>query len=67
MNPLIQIFKGKIKCITKHDTWRGQKMTDDLVNHPPHYKYNDKGIECIEAIEGLHLHLKNTVDTYVDG
>tara|TARA_R100000278_G_scaffold66825_1_gene53311 strand:+ start:4024 stop:4254 length:231 start_codon:yes stop_codon:yes gene_type:complete len=26
-------------------------MTDDLVNHPPHYKHNDKGIECIEAIE----------------
>jgi hypothetical protein len=26
-------------------------MKNDLVNHPPHYKYNDKGIECIDAIE----------------
>ena len=26
-------------------------MTDDLVNNPPHYKYNSKGVECIEAIE----------------
>ena len=26
-------------------------MTDDFVNNPPHYKYNSKGIECIEAIE----------------
>ena len=23
----------------------------DIVNHPPNYKLNDKGIECIEAIE----------------
>ena len=24
---------------------------DDIVNHPPHYKLNAKGIECIDAIE----------------
>jgi|TARA_R100000479_G_scaffold164398_1_gene103251 hypothetical protein len=23
----------------------------DIVNHPPHYKLNSKGIECIDAIE----------------
>jgi hypothetical protein len=26
-------------------------LKSDIVNHPPHYKLNSKGIECIDAIE----------------
>lgn len=26
-------------------------LKSDIVNHPPHYKLNAKGIECIDAIE----------------
>lgn len=36
-------------------------MTNDIVNHPPHYKGN--GIECIDVIEafGLGFNLGNAV------
>ena len=36
-------FQREIKCFTKHDPQREAKCDDDLVNNPPHYKYNDKG------------------------
>ena len=36
----------------------------DIVNHPPHYKLNTKGIECIDAIE-FRGYLRGQVIKYI--
>ena len=42
----------------------------DIVNHPPHYKLNSKGIECIDAIraatdDGFEYYLQGNIMKYV--
>ena len=38
-------------------------MTDepDLINHPPHYRGNPAGIECIDVTEHMNFNLGNAV------
>ena len=46
----------------------GRELVDDMVNHPPHY--NQKGIECIDAIEavtdtGFEYYLQGNIMKYI--
>ena len=46
----------------------GRELVDDMVNHPPHY--NQKGIECIDAIEaatdtGFEYYLQGNIMKYL--
>ena len=46
----------------------GRELVDDMVNHPPHY--NQKGIECIDAIEaatdkGFEYYLQGNIIKYL--
>ena len=46
----------------------GRELVDDMVNHPPHY--NQKGIECIDAIEaatadGSEYYLQGNIIKYI--
>tara|TARA_R100000742_G_C4271406_1_gene90321 strand:- start:239 stop:544 length:306 start_codon:yes stop_codon:yes gene_type:complete len=46
----------------------GREFVDDMVNHPPHY--NQKGIECIDAIEaatdkGFEYYLQGNIVKYL--
>ena len=46
----------------------GRELVDDMVNHPPHY--NQKGIECIDAIEaatdaGFEYYLQGNIIKYM--
>lgn len=36
-------------------------MSDDLVNHPPHYKAHPSGIECIEITRHMNFNLGNAM------
>jgi len=49
-------------------TMKGRELVDDMVNHPPHY--NQKGIECIDAIEaatdeGFEYYLQGNIIKYM--
>ena len=52
-------------------TMANRELVDDMVNHPPHY--NQKGIECIDAIEaatdvGFEYYLQgNIINKYKNG
>jgi hypothetical protein len=36
-------------------------MSDDAVNHPPHYTAHPSGIECIQITEHMGFNLGNAV------
>jgi len=49
-------------------TMANRELVDDMVNHPPHY--NQKGIECIDAIEaatdtGFEYYLQGNIMKYI--
>jgi len=49
-------------------TMKNRELVDDMVNHPPHY--NQKGIECIDAIEaatdtGFEYYLQGNIMKYI--
>ena len=49
-------------------TMKGRELVDEMVNHPPHY--NQKGIECIDAIEaatdeGFEYYLQGNIIKYM--
>ena len=55
-------FEGSKKTMTNRE------LVDDMVNHPPHY--NQKGIECIDAIEaatdtGFEYYLQGNIMKYI--
>jgi len=50
------------------DTQENKDFFSDMVNHPPHY--NQKGIECIDAIEaatneGFEFYLQGNIMKYL--
>ncbi len=36
-------------------------MTEDMVNHPPHYSGNPEGIECIQVVRYMNFNIGNAV------
>lgn len=56
---------------TKEGVEEAAKVIDDLVNSPKHYKFNEHGIECIEAIQaslsadGFKGYLKGNIIKYM--
>ena len=49
-------------------TMQNRELVDDMVNHPPHY--NQRGIECIDAIEaatdlGFEYYLQGNIIKYM--
>ena len=52
----------------KEKTMVNRELVDEMVNHPPHY--NQKGIECIDAIEaatddGFEYYLQGNIMKYI--
>lgn len=33
----------------------------DMVNHPPHYRANPSGVECIDVVEHLNFNMGNAI------
>lgn len=36
-------------------------MSDDMVNHPPHYTSSPSGVECIDVVEHLPFCVGNAI------
>jgi hypothetical protein len=36
-------------------------MSDDLINHPPHYTSHPSGVECIQITEHMGFNLGNAI------
>jgi len=37
------------------------RLESDLVNHPPHYRSNPSGVECIDVTEHMNFNVGNAV------
>jgi len=61
-------IKEMIEFEGSKKTMKNRELVDDMVNHPPHY--NQKGIECIDAIEaatdtGFEYYLQGNIMKYI--
>jgi Protein of unknwon function (DUF3310) len=37
------------------------QIAPEMVNHPPHYKQNPSGVECIDVVEHLTFNIGNAI------
>ena len=51
MKMMMMMETQNIKCSVTADTDASKEDIDEEVDHPVHYKLNENGIECIDAIE----------------
>ena len=61
-------IKEMVESEGSKKTMANRELVDDMVNHPPHY--NQKGIECIDAIEaatdtGFEYYLQGNIMKYI--
>ena len=53
--------EGKVFMPDPDATKYGERLINDVVNHPPHYKAHPSGIECIQITQHMNFCMGNAV------